>query len=62
MGFKLLSDNECIDFQKKCQKSYRAGENQGDQLVGSCASITLKLLLGCFKGSFTSYSANKFSL
>ena len=55
MGFKFLSDNECIDFQKKCQKLHRAGENQGDQLVGSCASITLKLLLGCFKGSFTSY-------
>ena len=40
MGFKLLSDNEHIDFQKKCQKLHRAGENQGDQLVRSCASIT----------------------
>ena len=46
-----MSYKEHIDFQKKCQKLHRAGENQGDQLVGSCASITLKLLLIALKGA-----------
>ena len=38
-------------FSKKCQKLHRAGENQGDQLVRSYCSITLKLRLIALKGA-----------
>ena len=32
LGKKFLSDNEHIDFEKKCQKLYRVGKKPGDQL------------------------------
>ena len=39
LGKKFLSDNEFIDFQKKCQKSCRGGKKPGDQLVGNFRSM-----------------------
>ena len=48
LGKKFLSDNEFIDFQKNGCFPIQSREKRGDQLVGSCRSITLERLLCSF--------------